>query len=74
MTKKSHKRLTRWRKENVGCMWGLISFFDFRRGRSAQRLLSDKKCVSSRNLGEMLLKARESFFSKMCITCIIHIT
>ncbi|XP_020589323.1 uncharacterized protein LOC110030760 [Phalaenopsis equestris] len=51
MAKKSHKLLTRWRKENIGCMWGLISIFDFRRGRSTQRLLSDKKCGSSRNLG-----------------------
>ncbi|KAL0918276.1 hypothetical protein M5K25_010275 [Dendrobium thyrsiflorum] len=50
MTKK-HKRFTGWKKENVGCMRGLISIFDFRQGRSTQRFLSDKKCGSSRNLG-----------------------
>lgn len=51
MAKNSHKRSPRLRKENSNCMGGLISMFDFRQGRSTQRLLSDKKCRAARNLG-----------------------
>lgn len=29
--------------DHLGCMWGLINIFDFRHGRSTQRLLSDRR-------------------------------
>lgn len=51
MTKKSKNPFREWRKENVGCIRGLISFFDFRRGRSTQRLLLDKRRGSAGNSG-----------------------
>ncbi|KAG0472934.1 hypothetical protein HPP92_014791 [Vanilla planifolia] len=51
MAKKSKKRFPRWRKGNSGCMWGLISMFDFRQGRSTQRMLSGKKHDSARSSG-----------------------
>ncbi|XP_039007385.1 uncharacterized protein LOC120135103 isoform X1 [Hibiscus syriacus] len=41
MAKRSNRRAVRNEKEQLGCMWGLISMFDFRLGRSTQRLLSD---------------------------------
>ncbi|KAL7002496.1 hypothetical protein U1Q18_003650 [Sarracenia purpurea var. burkii] len=43
MTKKSRRRPVRYEKNRTGCMWGFISFFDFRHGRSTRRLLSDRE-------------------------------
>ncbi|KAL2892224.1 30S ribosomal protein S2 [Bienertia sinuspersici] len=47
MAKKSRKRVARYQRDQSGCMWGLISIFDFRNGRS-QKLLPDKKRGSKR--------------------------
>ncbi|XP_039067646.1 uncharacterized protein LOC120213626 [Hibiscus syriacus] len=41
MAKRSNRRAVRNEKEQLGCMWSLISMSDFRLGRSSQRLLSD---------------------------------
>ena len=43
MAKGSQRRPVRYEKDQLGCMWGLISIFDFRYGRSTQRLLSDRR-------------------------------
>ncbi|XP_021906328.1 uncharacterized protein LOC110820985 [Carica papaya] len=43
MPKKSQKRPMRYEKDQLGCMWGLMSMFDFRNGRSTQKLLADKR-------------------------------
>ncbi|KAL5981467.1 hypothetical protein ACLOJK_015529 [Asimina triloba] len=44
MAKKSHKRLVRSERDpQFGCIWGLISIFDFRHGRSTRRLTSGKR-------------------------------
>lgn len=43
MAKKSQKRPVRYEKDHFGCMWGLMNIFDFRHGRSTQRLLSDRR-------------------------------
>ncbi|XP_015584436.1 uncharacterized protein LOC107262686 isoform X2 [Ricinus communis] len=43
MAKKSQKRPVRHERDQSGCMWGLISMFDFRHGRSTQKLLSDRR-------------------------------
>ncbi|KAJ9171385.1 hypothetical protein P3X46_014764 [Hevea brasiliensis] len=43
MAKKSQRRPIRHERDQSGCMWGLISMFDFRHGRSTKRLLSDRK-------------------------------
>ncbi|XXG45338.1 hypothetical protein AAC387_Pa02g0449 [Persea americana] len=50
MAKRSHKRpVARCKKEYPGCMGGLISMFDFRQGRSSQRLISDWRRGSGRH-------------------------
>ncbi|XP_077223690.1 uncharacterized protein LOC143857185 [Tasmannia lanceolata] len=43
MAKRSHKCYARYEKVQLGCMWGLISIFDFRHGRFTRRLTSDSK-------------------------------
>ncbi|XP_050236373.1 uncharacterized protein LOC126686378 [Mercurialis annua] len=43
MAKKSQKRSVRQERGQSGCMWGFISMFDFRHGRSTHKLLSDKR-------------------------------
>ncbi|XP_042419474.1 uncharacterized protein LOC122007991 isoform X1 [Zingiber officinale] len=51
MAKRSKRRPTQPHRNNVGCMWGLINLFDFRRGHPTQKLLSDKKHGSNRHIG-----------------------
>ena len=53
MGKRSYKHSAQAEKDNAGCMWGLINMFDFRRGRSGQKLLSDRKRGSARRAGKM---------------------
>ncbi|XP_057980264.1 uncharacterized protein LOC131166054 [Malania oleifera] len=51
MAKKSQRRPMRYEKDHSGCMSGLISIFDFRNGRSTQKLLSDKKRGNKNAIG-----------------------
>lgn len=51
MGKRSQRRLVRYEKDQSGCMWGLISIFDFRQGRTTRRLLSDRKRGSRQAVG-----------------------
>ncbi|MQL90722.1 hypothetical protein Taro_023335 [Colocasia esculenta] len=51
MAKKTQKQGVRSEKNNAGCMSGLISIFDFRHGRSTQKLLSDRRHGSARHAG-----------------------
>ncbi|KAG8653144.1 uncharacterized protein LOC110617981 [Manihot esculenta] len=43
MAKKSQRRPVRQERDQSGCMWGLVSMFDFCHGRSTQTLLSDRR-------------------------------
>ncbi|CAK9143335.1 unnamed protein product [Ilex paraguariensis] len=43
MAKRSLRRPLRYERDQAGCMWGLISIFDFRHGRFSQKLLSDRR-------------------------------
>lgn len=43
MAKKSKQRSARQKKDQLGCMWGIINMFDFRQGRPTRRLLSDRR-------------------------------
>lgn len=43
MAKRSQRRIVRYEKDQAGCMWGLISIFDFRYGQSSRKLLSDRR-------------------------------
>lgn len=54
MAKKSSKRPARPKKDNAGCMTGLISMFDFRQGRYTRKLIPDRKHESGRHAGERL--------------------
>ncbi|KAE8714542.1 putative Polyamine-modulated factor 1-binding protein 1 [Hibiscus syriacus] len=51
MGKKSNRRPVRYEKGQLGCMWGLITMFDFRHGRTTQRLLSDRRRGNSDAIG-----------------------
>ncbi|XP_058076021.1 uncharacterized protein LOC131224723 isoform X2 [Magnolia sinica] len=47
MAKRVYKQSLQFEKDHPGCMGGLISIFDFRTGRPAQRMISDKQPGSS---------------------------
>lgn len=42
MAKRSQRHALRYEKDRAGCIWGLISIFDFRHGRTTRKLLSDR--------------------------------
>lgn len=42
MAKRSHRHALRYEKDRAGCIWGLISIFDFRHGRATRKMLSDR--------------------------------
>ncbi|KAL8495236.1 hypothetical protein ACS0TY_019407 [Phlomoides rotata] len=50
MAKRSRRRPSRHERDQAGCIWGLISIFDFRNGRSTKRLL-DRKQESKQLVG-----------------------
>ncbi|KAL4567075.1 hypothetical protein LXL04_022647 [Taraxacum kok-saghyz] len=43
MAKRSKRHHKQQNKDQAGCMWGLISIFDFRHVRTTKRLLSDRR-------------------------------
>lgn len=49
MAKRSKQRGARQKKEQSGCMWGLMSMFDFRHGRTTRRMLSDRRRYTADN-------------------------
>ncbi|OVA14023.1 Protein of unknown function DUF3741 [Macleaya cordata] len=49
MGKRSQRNSLYREKHHTGCMSGLISIFDFRQGRSSQKLLPDRRHGSSRH-------------------------
>ncbi|GJU91126.1 TRM32-like protein [Tanacetum coccineum] len=51
MAKRSKRHQAKQSIDQAGCMWGLISLFDFRHGRTTRRLLSDKRMVSKDGIG-----------------------
>lgn len=51
MAKRSHRHSLRYEKDRAGCIWGLISIFDFRHGRATRKLLSDRTRGSKPSLG-----------------------
>ncbi|KAJ4728275.1 Phosphatidylinositol N-acetyglucosaminlytransferase subunit P-like protein [Melia azedarach] len=52
MAKRSLRRPVRYEKDQLGCMWGFISIFDFRHGRFTQKLLSDRRRSSRYAAGD----------------------
>lgn len=55
MAKKSKRITVRYEKDQSGCMWGLISLFDFRHGRTSRKLLADKKHPSRQTVGKNVI-------------------
>ncbi|KAK4411399.1 hypothetical protein Sango_0212900 [Sesamum angolense] len=51
MAKRKQRRPSRHERDQAGCIWGLISIFDFRHGRSTRRLLADRKRVGKQTVG-----------------------
>ncbi|XWS09172.1 hypothetical protein CRYUN_Cryun40dG0063500 [Craigia yunnanensis] len=51
MAKRSNRCRMRCEKDQLGCMGGLISMFDFRHGPSTQRLLSDRRRGNRNEVG-----------------------
>ncbi|CAN4111590.1 unnamed protein product [Withania somnifera] len=51
MAKRSQRHALRHEKDPAGCIWGLISIFDFRHGRATRKLLSDRARGSKQALG-----------------------
>lgn len=49
MAKRSQQRHARQKKDKSGCMWGIISMFDFRHDRTPKRLLSDRRRCTNEN-------------------------
>lgn len=49
MAKRSKQRVARQKKDHSGCMWGLMSMFDFRHGRTTRRMLSDRRRYTTDN-------------------------
>ncbi|KAJ0797577.1 hypothetical protein HanPI659440_Chr04g0175381 [Helianthus annuus] len=50
MAKRSKQRPTRQKKDHQsGCMWGIISMFDFRHARTPRRLLSERRRFPDNN-------------------------
>ncbi|XP_057497289.1 uncharacterized protein LOC130782011 [Actinidia eriantha] len=51
MAKRSQRHPAQFEKYHSGCIWGFISIFDFRHGRSARRLLADSRHTSRQVVG-----------------------
>ncbi|KAF8365123.1 hypothetical protein HHK36_032866 [Tetracentron sinense] len=51
MGKRSQRRPSQCEKDQLGCMWALISIFDFRLRKTTRRLLSDKRLGSKQAVG-----------------------
>ncbi|KAK4415926.1 hypothetical protein Salat_2700000 [Sesamum alatum] len=51
MAKRFQGHPSRYGRDQAGCMWGLISIFDFRHGRSTRRLLADRRQASKQDVG-----------------------
>ncbi|KAI3449197.1 hypothetical protein Pfo_005862 [Paulownia fortunei] len=51
MAKRFQKHPSQYEGDQAGCIWGLISIFDFRHGRSTRRLLADRRRASKQVVG-----------------------
>ncbi|XP_043718994.1 uncharacterized protein LOC122666927 isoform X2 [Telopea speciosissima] len=63
MTKKSKRHPLRSEKDQSSCMSGFISLFDFRQGRTTQKLLSERKCRTRHAAGGGYLKSRRNLLT-----------
>ncbi|KAB5527099.1 hypothetical protein DKX38_020946 [Salix brachista] len=66
MAKKSQRRPVRYERDQSGCMWGLMSMFDFRHGRSTQKLISDRRRGNRHAVGTGTPKNRFGNLKENC--------
>lgn len=66
MGKRSKRSQRQRNKDHAGCMWGLISMFDFRHGQTTRRLLSDKRIVTKDIEGKHLVWFRNKDTIAFC--------
>ncbi|XP_057533554.1 uncharacterized protein LOC130811314 [Amaranthus tricolor] len=69
MAKKSRKRVARYQRDQSGCMWSLISMFDYRHGRSSQKMLPDRKRGSKRLDGPAYANIKLESLTDSCEIC-----
>ncbi|XP_071691115.1 uncharacterized protein [Rutidosis leptorrhynchoides] len=75
MAKRSKRRQAKQKKDETGCMSGLISMFDFRHGRSATRnLLTDRRIVNNNTVASEYIKVDSLTSSEDRHVCIEDIT
>ncbi|EXC16350.1 hypothetical protein L484_006557 [Morus notabilis] len=67
--KRSQRRAVRFEKDQSGCMWGLISMFDFRHGRSTRKLIADRRHGSKHTLGTGISKNKFEVLSNLEENC-----
>ncbi|KAJ6955371.1 hypothetical protein NC652_006718 [Populus alba x Populus x berolinensis] len=67
MAKKSQRHPVRYEREQSGCMWGLITMFDFRHGRSTQKLISDRRRGTRHAVGTGTPKNKVDNLSENCL-------
>ncbi|PON43027.1 hypothetical protein PanWU01x14_276830 [Parasponia andersonii] len=69
MAKRSQRRTVRYEKDQSGCMWGLISIFDFRHGRSTRKLIADRSHGSKVAIGAGIAKNKFEILSNLEENC-----
>lgn len=67
MAKRSQKRAVRYEKDQSGCMWGLISIFDFRHGRTTRKLIADRRHGGKHAIGKNSVLLLVNMFIWICV-------
>ncbi|XP_057435641.1 uncharacterized protein LOC130728258 isoform X2 [Lotus japonicus] len=65
MPKRSKRFPVQYEKDQSGCMWGFISIFDFRHGRSTWKLIADRSHSSRHAVGSILAKNKFETLSNL---------
>ena len=53
MAKRPQRFPVQYEKDQSGCMWGFISMFDFRHGRTTRKMIADAKRSSKHAVGKI---------------------
>ncbi|TKY65438.1 TRM32 protein [Spatholobus suberectus] len=65
MAKRSQRFPVNYERDQSGCMWGLISIFDFRHGRFTRKLIADKRHGSKHAVGAAVTKNKFEALSNL---------
>ncbi|XP_025696190.1 uncharacterized protein [Arachis hypogaea] len=61
MAKRPPRLTVQYEKDQSGCMWGFISMFDFRHGRSTRRMIADATRSSQHAVGAVPVPTKNKF-------------